>query len=131
MVLHQRMAQEQQLFLFLLLGENHVLSFKFEFETTNNVVEYEALILGLEATKRMKFQNVTIFGDSELIIHQVKNKCQTRHPRMRAYKNQVWDLVDNFFLAINFTAIQRNSNQQADSLMAVSASLFKPPNSFC
>jgi ribonuclease HI len=30
------------------------LSFKLEFETTNNVVEYEALVLGLKVAKDMK-----------------------------------------------------------------------------
>ena len=30
------------------------LSFKMKFEVTNNVVEYEALMLGLQATKNLK-----------------------------------------------------------------------------
>ena len=35
---------------------------------TNNVCEYEALVLGLEATRGMKIKNLEIFGDVELII---------------------------------------------------------------
>jgi ribonuclease HI len=38
---------------------------------TNNVCEYEALVLRLEATRRMKIKNLEIFGDAELIIKQV------------------------------------------------------------
>ena len=44
------------------------LSYKLEFETTNNVVEYEALVLGLRAVKEMVIEEVAVFGDAELII---------------------------------------------------------------
>jgi len=47
------------------------LSFKFEFETTNNIVEYEDSVLGLKAAKYMKIEKLTIFGDAELIVHRV------------------------------------------------------------
>jgi ribonuclease HI len=38
-------------------------SYKTKFEATNNVVEYEALILGLEATRKMKITKLVVFGD--------------------------------------------------------------------
>jgi ribonuclease HI len=44
------------------------LSFKLEFETTNNVAEYEALILGLRDTKDMGIEEISVFGDAELIF---------------------------------------------------------------
>jgi ribonuclease HI len=44
------------------------LSFKLEFETTNNVAEYEALILGLRAAKDMGIEEISVFGDAELIV---------------------------------------------------------------
>jgi ribonuclease HI len=49
------------------------LSYQLEFETTNNIAEYEALVLGLRAAKDMAIDCLTLFGDSELIINQVKN----------------------------------------------------------
>jgi len=49
------------------------LSFKLEFETTNNIAEYEALLLGLRAAKDMGIDKLTVFGDFELVIHQVNN----------------------------------------------------------
>jgi ribonuclease HI len=39
------------------------LSYKLEFEATNNVVEYEALILGLEAARKMQITELVVFGD--------------------------------------------------------------------
>jgi ribonuclease HI len=49
------------------------LSYKLEFEKTNNMEEYEALVLGLRATKDMKIEELIVFGDAELIVHQVRN----------------------------------------------------------
>jgi len=39
------------------------LSFKLEFEVTNNIVEYEALIMGLRAIRDMDIESLTIFGN--------------------------------------------------------------------
>jgi ribonuclease HI len=48
------------------------LSYKLEFEATNNVVEYEALILGLEATRKMQITELVVFGDSNLWCNKSK-----------------------------------------------------------
>jgi ribonuclease HI len=39
------------------------LSYKLEIEATNNVAEYEALVLGLRAAKEMGIQEVVVFRD--------------------------------------------------------------------
>ena len=54
------------------------LSYKLEFETTNNIVEYEALVLGLRDSKDMSIDCVSFFGDYELIINQVRNMYQDK-----------------------------------------------------
>jgi ribonuclease HI len=102
------------------------LYYKLEFETTNNVAEYEALFLGLRDAKDMKIEELIVFGDFELIVHQVKNIYQEKHPRLRTYRNEVWDLIDNFFLAFNISFIPKEENVMEDSLV-VSASKFKIP----
>jgi ribonuclease HI len=102
------------------------LSYKLEFKATNNVEEYEALVLGLRAAKETGIQEVVVFGDAELVVQQVRNAYQTKHPRLRSYKNEVWDLIDSFFLAFNISFIPREENTLADSL-AMSASNFKVP----
>jgi ribonuclease HI len=63
------------------------LSYKLDFDTTNNVVKYEALILGLEAARKMQITELVTSGDSKLVVQQIKGFYETRHPRMRAYKN--------------------------------------------
>jgi ribonuclease HI len=109
-----------------LAQETIALSYKLEFEATNNVAEYEALVLGLRAAKDMGFEEISIFGDDELIVHQVRNLYHAKHPRIRSYRNEVWDLIDNFFLAFNISFIPREENIIANSLV-VSTSNFRVP----
>jgi ribonuclease HI len=102
------------------------LLYKMEFNTIDNVAEYEALVLGMRDAKEMGIKEITIFGDAELIIQQVRNAYRTKNPQLKNYRNEVWDLVDDFFLAFNISFISREENTAADSL-AVSASLLKVP----
>jgi ribonuclease HI len=102
------------------------LSYKLEFEVINNVAEYEALVLGLRAAKGMGIREMAVFGDAELIVQQVKSIYQTKHPRLKNYRNEVWDLIDSFFLDFNISFIPREENAPAD-FQAFSASLFEAP----
>jgi ribonuclease HI len=63
------------------------LSYKLEFEATNNVVEYESLVLGLKVAKDMGIEEISVFRDDKLIVNQIKNLYQDNHPRLRTYKN--------------------------------------------
>jgi ribonuclease HI len=47
---------------------------KLHFECTNNTIEYEACILGLEAALELKVRKIDVYGDSMLIIYQVKGE---------------------------------------------------------
>ena len=73
-------------------------SYKLTFECTNNVAEYEALLPGLHVLKDFRAKRVKVFGDSELVINKVNDSYQTKHPRMRAYRNEVWDMFGNYFI---------------------------------
>ena len=72
------------------------LSFKLTFECTNNVEEYEDLLLGLNALN-LGAKRVHVLGDSYLVVNQVNDTYQTKHPKMRAYRNEVWDMFGNYF----------------------------------
>jgi hypothetical protein len=62
-------------------SENH--SYKQDFQCTNNVVEYEALMLGLKLLKKVGVKQIMVRGDSELIIKQIKGEYAAKHPRLR------------------------------------------------
>jgi ribonuclease HI len=112
----------------LISPEHEVLtmSYKLEFDTTKNIAEYEALLLGFRVAKEMKIQHLKVHGDSELIVQQVRNVYQSKNIRLKNYINEVWDIVEAFFLSFNIVYIPRNQNEQVDSL-DVETSTLKPP----
>jgi ribonuclease HI len=77
-------------------GDPKLLSYKLCFDYTNNVVEYEALVLVMKMLKDPKAKKVYIYRYFELIINQVKGIYQAKHPRLRSYGNLVLDLLESF-----------------------------------
>ena len=71
-------------------------SYDLSFDCTNNMVEYDALVLGLKTLKEMGARRIVVHGDSELIINQIKGIYQAKHPRLREYTNIVLDLLEEF-----------------------------------
>ena len=65
------------------------LSYKLDFKTTNNITEYEALLLGVKDAKKMGIMCLNIFGDANLIIQQVNNTFQAKNFRLKAYRDEV------------------------------------------
>jgi ribonuclease HI len=111
-----------------LSGKLFPFSFRLQFETNsmNNVCEYEALVLGLKVSKKMKIVFIIVCGDAKLILKQIKKCYQDKHPRMRYCINYAWDLIENLFLTFNIHVIPRQENKQVDSLV-VATSTFQPP----
>lgn len=95
-------------------------SYKLVFECTNNMVEYEALILGLKVLEELGAKRIVVHGASELIINQIKGIYQAKHPRLRAYRNLVLDLFEKF-PKCNLSAIPREQNQVVDALATLAA----------
>jgi hypothetical protein len=87
--------------------------------------EYEALILGLRNLKELGAKRIAVHGDFEIIINQVKGIYQSKHPRLRAYRNLVLELLEEFS-EYNFSVIPTRHNRIVEAL-ATSASVFKIP----
>ncbi|RVW40904.1 hypothetical protein CK203_076965 [Vitis vinifera] len=58
------------------------LAFSDRHPTTNNIVEYEACILGLETTLELKIRQIEVFGDSNLVLRQIQCKWKTRDVKL-------------------------------------------------
>ena len=78
--------------------KNHTesLSCRLNFQCSNNIVEYESLLLGLHLLKRLGAKRIKVHGDSELIIRQVNGEYNANQPRLRAHQNDVMDLLKTF-----------------------------------
>ncbi|XP_024641757.2 uncharacterized protein Mb2253c-like [Medicago truncatula] len=81
---------------------------------TNNVAEYRALILGLKQAVRKGYRNITVYGDSELVINQLKGLWNINNAHLRNLCNEALELRDNFHLFSIFY-IPREHNTEADA----------------
>jgi ribonuclease HI len=54
------------------VGKIHNFSYRLEFSCTNNVTEFEALLLGIENAYNLGCGHLTVFGDSELVVNLVR-----------------------------------------------------------
>ena len=111
------------------MKNKHFLSCRLEFECTNNTAEYEALVQGLRKAIELKAKNLKVFGDSEIIVKQIRNQIHCISPHLKAYQNEVWDLF-KYFNAFNIVSIPRLKNVATD-LLATSATRLVPSNNRC
>ncbi|XP_075654912.1 uncharacterized protein LOC142625091 [Castanea sativa] len=88
---------------------------RLQYQTTNNEVEYEALLKGLELAKSLRAESVVVQGDSQLIIGQVNGTCEVKEKRMKKYLSRVKCLIKKFKVA-SFLQIPREENMEADAL---------------
>ena len=77
----------------------------------------------------LKVKNLKVYGDSEIIVKQVRNKIHCISPHLKAYQNEVWDLLTNFD-AFNIFSIPRVKNA-ATNLLGTSAARLVPTNNRC
>ena len=83
-------------------------------------------MLGLKAAKDLGNQRISVYGNSELVVQQVRNNYQVKQDLLKVYHNEVWDMTDNYFVAFNITYIPRDHNQTVDYL-ALAATHFMIP----
>ena len=89
---------------------------RLQYQTTNNEVEYETLLKGLELAKSMEARSIVVLGDSQLIMGQVNGMYEAKEGRMKKYLEKVLCLVKKFKEA-NFVQIPREENVEADTLV--------------
>jgi ribonuclease HI len=97
-------------------------SYNLEFDCTKNIVEYKALILVLNLTIDMNIKFLHVRGDSNLIVSQVKKDFVAKNPRLKQYRNVVWDAIKNFD-DFSIESIPRKINYMEDTLVVFASTL--------
>ena len=72
---------------------------------------------GLRKEIELKVSNLKVFGDSEIIVKQIRNQIHCVSPHLKAYQNEVWDLL-KCFDAFNIISIPRIKKAATDLLAA-------------
>lgn len=88
----------------------------FSSHATNNVAEYVGAICALEwLTARRYHGTVTVTGDSQLVVRQMRGEYDVRAPHLRAYHDRLAQLAGTF-PRVEFVWVPREQNQHADAL---------------
>ncbi|XP_038717270.1 uncharacterized protein LOC120010560 [Tripterygium wilfordii] len=97
--------------------QNEVMPFSFTLMEmcSNNVAEYQALIIGLEMALEMQLGQLEIFRDSKLVINQLLSKYEVRKINLIPYQKHAAKLLEKFDM-VNIIHVPRNENRQADAL---------------
>ena len=85
-------------------------------ETTNNVAEYKALILGLTEAAKLGANELTVNMDSELVVKQMQGRYKIKEPGLQALAQEVFKLTKNF-KSVSFCHVYREKNKAADKLV--------------
>ena len=79
------------------------------FDCTNNIAECEACALGIQAEIDFKVKLLEVYGDSTLVIHQLKGEWETIDPKLVPYQAYIRKFIE-FFDDISFHHIPREEN---------------------
>ncbi len=82
---------------------------------TNNVAEYSGLIEGLSRAAELKLKHIDVFGDSELVIKQMKGVYKVKNEGLKPLWEQARAIVQEFD-RVSFSHIPREENAHADKL---------------
>ena len=66
------------------------------FDCTNNIAEYEACALGIRAAIDFVVRLLKVYGDSTLVIHQLKVEWESRDNKLVPYQAYIRELIKLF-----------------------------------
>ncbi len=84
-------------------------------ETTNNVAEYQAFLLGLELAQNLGVKNLHVFADSQLVVQQLKGAYQVKTPHLYPLWSQAQKALQKFDTCA-ISHLDRSLNREADRL---------------
>ena len=82
---------------------------------TNNVAEYQALIVALKEAQALEGKRLKIFTDSELLYRQVTGRYKVKNENLKLLFDEAQGLAKTFE-EIKIDHIPREKNQEADRL---------------
>lgn len=84
-------------------------------ETTNNVAEYSALLLGLRKAETLYPSSLTVYSDSELLVRQIHGEYRVKSPLLRPLYLETCRRLRRF-PATRILHVRRERNEEADRL---------------
>jgi ribonuclease HI len=83
---------------------------------TNNVAEWTALVLGLEAAAKRGVERLGVRLDSELVVKQLRGEYRVKHPGLQPFYRRAQQLL-RLFTEVEIRHVPRAENAIADRLV--------------
>lgn len=84
--------------------------------TTNNVAEWTALLLGLEAARKRGIRRLDVRMDSELVVRQLRGEYRVKHAGLQPLYRRAVQLL-RAFEKVEIGHVPRKQNAAADRLV--------------
>jgi ribonuclease HI len=97
---------------------------------TNNIAEYEAILLGLHKLRAIGIQKCILRTDSKVVAVQIEKECIAKEPTLEKYLGLV-RRMESYFKGFTIEYIEWNKNCEADELAkAVAHNTLMPADVF-
>ncbi|XP_020271744.1 uncharacterized protein LOC109846919 [Asparagus officinalis] len=108
-------------------SQNHILprAVSLTEPCSNNMAEYNALLVGLDIAKQLGVKHLEAYGDSQLIVNQMKGEYEVRNEDLIPYHAAAIALADSFE-GFYIDHVPRLKNPYADALASLAATLAIP-----
>nr|GFA28353.1 hypothetical protein [Tanacetum cinerariifolium] len=105
-------------------SKEYTYALRFKFETTNNEVEYEALLAGLWIAQEMEIAKVAIFLETQLLVNQIKGTFIAKQTSIKDYLQKVKTALRGFE-EYTIEHVRRNQNKRANALSKLALMTFE------
>src|SRR2546430_10702275 len=104
--------------------QNHIIprAFYLTEPCSNNVAEYNALLIGLHLPHRLGVRKLQAYGDSELIVNQLRGEYEVRSNDLVPYFDSALQMAEQFE-GFYIGHVPRQENTHADALAGLATSL--------
>jgi ribonuclease HI len=87
---------------------------------TDNIAEYEAILLGLRKLRAIRVRKCILCTDSNVVTGQIEKECIARKPILEKYLGLIRKM-ENYFREFTVEYIERNKNCEANELAKATA----------
>ncbi|KAL0452895.1 UNVERIFIED_CONTAM: Retrovirus-related Pol polyprotein from transposon opus [Sesamum latifolium] len=103
-------------------GDELEYTLHFDFKTSNNEAEYEALIAGIKMALNAGAKDLIAYTDSQLVTKQVEGEYEVKEGRMKKYLQKINKLTSRM-KSFQLHQIPRTENAKADYLARLASSM--------
>ena len=95
-------------------------------EATNNIAEYQALLVCLKNASTTKCSKLVVHSDSELMVRQLLGRYKVKDPNLKALFLNVQHILANATFEFEIKHVVRELNKEADQLANLGIDSRKP-----